>query len=54
VLAKIPGPALQLAGEMTEVVDPVGDQVVHVAIGFQHAVDGQDLRPENFCTLPFK
>jgi hypothetical protein len=37
---KIPGFALQAAGEVAEVVHPVGDQVVHVAVGFQHTVHG--------------
>jgi len=52
--AKIPRFTLQLAGQVTEVMHPVGDQVVHVAISFQYAIHSEHRGRQDFGALFFK
>ena len=49
--AEIPRPAPQAARQGAEIVYPVGDQVVHVTIGLQHTVHGQQRGTEDLGAL---
>ena len=41
--AEIPGFVLQTSGQMAEIMYPVGNQVMHITVGLDDSVDGQQL-----------